>query len=144
MQALYLRRIAIRSTFDTGAGAPARLVRSDHVIALGQWPGETVPAIGRRAKSMKQYHKLAIAAFRINNAMVANLDYMAFQSGGKPFQADQHGRQICHEFPSVINVASLRRRNATSLRGDPFPPITTVSSGASLILSLGSKPLWRS
>ena len=45
---------------------------------------------------MKQNQWFAMAALRIDNTMVANLNYMAFQSGGKTFQADQHGCQICH------------------------------------------------
>ena len=40
---------------------------------------------------MQQYKGLAMAAFGVDNAMIADLGYMAFQSGGKPFQADQHG-----------------------------------------------------
>ena len=50
---------------------------------------------------MEQHDGLTLAAFRINNAMVANLDNAALESGSKPFQADQHGRQICHQFSSI-------------------------------------------
>jgi hypothetical protein len=48
---------------------------------------------------MDQHNGLSMAAFRIDDAMVANLNYTALKTGGKPFQADQHGRQICHEYP---------------------------------------------
>src|SRR5215471_18961970 len=97
MQTLDMRRIAIRSAFYPGAGSPAGLIRSYHAVALGQRLGKTVPAIGRRAKSMQQDQWFALAALRIDNAMVANLDYMAFQPGTEPFQVDQHGSEICHE-----------------------------------------------
>jgi hypothetical protein len=76
-QPLYLRRIAIRSGLYPGACAPARLVRRDYVIAPGQWLGKTVPTVGRGAKSMQQDEWFAVAALGINDAMVANLDYVA-------------------------------------------------------------------
>jgi hypothetical protein len=71
---------------------------------------------------MQQYHAFAMAAFRIDNAMVANLDYTALQPGSKTFQADQHGCQVCHdssaasrmfefqELPRPRNAAGQERR----------------------------------
>jgi hypothetical protein len=61
---------------------------------------------------MQQNNGFAVAAFRVNNLMVANLDYPAFQTGGKPFQADEHGSQVRHEypFPSPPEQQNLRRR----------------------------------
>ena len=40
---------------------------------------------------MKQDYGLTLAAFRINNAMITDLDYTALQPGSKTLQADQHG-----------------------------------------------------
>src|SRR5678816_811098 len=102
VQAFHLRRIAVGSTIYPGACAPARLIWRYDTVTLGQRLGKTVPAVGRRTKSMQQHNGLTLAALRINNSMVANLDYTALQSGSKTFQADQHGCKVCHDFYSSI------------------------------------------
>jgi hypothetical protein len=40
---------------------------------------------------MEQHNGLSMSALRINNAVIADLDYTALQSGSETFQADQHG-----------------------------------------------------
>src|SRR5262245_14209360 len=88
-EALQLGRVGVGLDVDPGACAPSRQIRRDHAMIFRQAPGEPVPTVAGSAKSVQDEDGLTLAAFRIDDLMIADLDGVPANSRHETLEIDE-------------------------------------------------------